>query len=200
MKANRPNRRLPPLRMTAEEFERFAAVADRQGVNMALFAKRAAMRAVSRREAFAGADRARGVSAWRASIPPASSKPGWTPAMRPARKIFKSDCPGQGREGLDGQAGAAIWWALMARVEIYSSMWCPFCHRAKRLLKSKGVAFTEINVDGQPTLRSEMMSRSGGRRTVPQIFIAGAHVGGSDELAALERAGRLDAMLEGAAS
>ncbi len=83
---------------------------------------------------------------------------------------------------------------------MYSSSWCPFCHRAKRLLKSKGVAFTEINVDGQPGLRSEMMGRSGGRHTVPQIFIGGAHVGGSDELAALERAGRLDPLLQGAAS
>ncbi len=85
----------------------------------------------------------------------------------------------------------------MAEVEIYSSFWCPFCHRAKRLLKSKGVAFAEYDVDGEPQLRSEMVNRSGGRRTVPQIFIGGAHVGGSDELAALERAGRLDAMLEG---
>ena len=87
----------------------------------------------------------------------------------------------------------------MAEVEIYSSFWCPFCHRAKRLLKSKGVAFAEYDVDGEPQLRSEMVNRSGGRRTVPQIFIGGAHVGGSDELAALERAGRLDAMLEGCA-
>lgn len=83
---------------------------------------------------------------------------------------------------------------------MYSSSWCPFCHRAKRLLNSKGVEFAEYNVDTKPALRSEMTNRSGGRRTVPQIFIAGAHVGGSDELAALERAGRLDAMLEGAAS
>ena len=83
---------------------------------------------------------------------------------------------------------------------MYSSSWCPFCHRAKRLLKSKGVTFTEINVDGQPALRREMMNRSGGRHTVPQIFIGGTHVGGSDELAALERAGRLDPLLQGASS
>lgn len=83
---------------------------------------------------------------------------------------------------------------------MYSSSWCPFCYRAKRLLKSKGVAFTEINVDGQPALRSEMIRRAGGRHTVPQIFIGGEHVGGSDELAALERAGRLDPLLQGAAS
>ena len=88
----------------------------------------------------------------------------------------------------------------MTRVEMYSSSWCPFCYRAKRLLKSKGVAFTEINVDGQPGLRGEMMRRAGGRHTVPQIFIGGEHVGGSDELAALERAGRLDPMLQGVSS
>ena len=88
----------------------------------------------------------------------------------------------------------------MANVEIYSSRWCPFCFRAKRLLKKKDAGFTEYDVDGDPALRSEMMRRSGGRHTVPQIFIDGAHVGGSDQLAALERAGRLDAMLEEAAS
>ncbi len=88
----------------------------------------------------------------------------------------------------------------MAKVEIYSSLWCPFCYRAKRLLKSKGAAFAEYDVDGEPALRSEMVKRAGGRRTVPQIFIGGAHVGGSDELAALERAGRLDAMLAGGTS
>ncbi len=87
----------------------------------------------------------------------------------------------------------------MTEVEIYSSFWCPFCSRAKRLLKSKGVAFAEYDVDAEPALRGEMVTRSGGRRTVPQIFIGGAHVGGSDELAALERAGRLDAMLKGGA-
>ncbi len=87
----------------------------------------------------------------------------------------------------------------MVEVEIYSSMWCPFCHRAKRLLAGKGAVFTERDVDAEPALRGEMQRRSGGRRTVPQIFIGGAHVGGSDELAALERAGRLDAMLQGAA-
>ena len=88
----------------------------------------------------------------------------------------------------------------MAKVEIYSSLWCPFCYRAKRLLKSKGAAFAEYDVDAEPALRGEMVKRAGGRRTVPQIFIDGAHVGGSDELAALERAGRLDAMLAGGAS
>lgn len=83
----------------------------------------------------------------------------------------------------------------MAQVEIYSSMFCPFCHRAKRLLASKGVAFTEIDVDAEPERRAEMVRRANGRRTVPQIFIDGAHVGGCDDLHALDRAGRLDPML-----
>jgi len=82
----------------------------------------------------------------------------------------------------------------VSKVEIYSSMWCPFCHRAKRLLKSKGIAFEELDVDADPALRHEMMARSGGRRTVPQIFIDDRHVGGSDELAALDRAGRLNGL------
>jgi glutaredoxin 3 len=84
----------------------------------------------------------------------------------------------------------------VSKVEIYSSMWCPFCHRAKRLLQSKGVGFEEFDVDADPTLRHEMTTRSGGRRTVPQIFIDDLHVGGSDELAALEREGRLNGMLQ----
>ncbi len=83
----------------------------------------------------------------------------------------------------------------MTKVEIYSSMWCPFCHRAKRFLQSKGVAFDELDVDADPALRHEMTARSGGRRTVPQIFIDDRHVGGADELAALDRDGRLTGML-----
>ncbi len=83
----------------------------------------------------------------------------------------------------------------MSKVEIYSSMWCPFCHRAKRLLQTKGIEFLEFDVDAEPALRQEMMARSGGRRTVPQIFIGDRHVGGSDELAALDRDGRLNRML-----
>ena len=84
----------------------------------------------------------------------------------------------------------------VSKVEMYSSMWCPFCHRAKRLLQSKGVDFEEYDVDANPTLRQEMTARSGGRRTVPQIFIGDHHVGGSDELVALEREGRLSGMLQ----
>ncbi len=83
----------------------------------------------------------------------------------------------------------------MAEVEIYSSMFCPFCHRAKRLLSEKGVDFIEIDVDMDGARRREMMERANGRHTVPQIFIDGAHVGGSDDLAALDRTGKLDAML-----
>ena len=82
---------------------------------------------------------------------------------------------------------------------MYSSMYCPFCHRAKRLLAQKGVEFTEIDVDGNPERRAEMVQRASGRRTVPQIFIDGRHVGGCDDLYALEQAGKLDPLLEATA-
>ena len=84
----------------------------------------------------------------------------------------------------------------MSKVEIYSNMWCPFCNRAKQLLQSKGAEFEEFDVDANPALRSEMTQRSGGRQTVPQIFIDDRHIGGSDELVALEREGRLSGMLQ----
>jgi glutaredoxin 3 len=80
---------------------------------------------------------------------------------------------------------------------MYVAAWCPYCSRARRLLEDKGVAFTEIDVDEVPGARREMIERSGGRSTVPQIFIGSTHVGGSDELAALEAAGRLSALLTG---
>jgi glutaredoxin 3 len=83
----------------------------------------------------------------------------------------------------------------MAKVEIYSTMWCGYCARARALLQRKGVAFEDIDVDADGAKRDEMVERAGGRNTVPQIFIDGRHVGGSDELAALERAGKLDALL-----
>ena len=83
----------------------------------------------------------------------------------------------------------------MARVEIYSSFFCPFCHRAKRLLDEKGVAYEEIDLMREPSRRQEMEARAGGRRKVPQIFVDGRHIGGSDELAELDRAGELDALL-----
>jgi len=85
----------------------------------------------------------------------------------------------------------------MPKIEIYSSPLCGFCHAAKRLLKQKGAAFSEINVLAQPRRKAEMMDRAGGRHTVPQIFIGETHIGGCDELYALDRAGKLDAMLQG---
>ncbi|KAB0547941.1 glutaredoxin 3 [Pseudomonas argentinensis] len=82
----------------------------------------------------------------------------------------------------------------MANVVIYSSDWCPYCIRAKQLLTSKSVSFDEIRVDGKPDVRAEM-TRKAGRTSVPQIWIGDTHVGGCDELYALERAGKLDALL-----
>jgi glutaredoxin 3 len=86
----------------------------------------------------------------------------------------------------------------MAKVEIYSTMFCGYCARAKALLTRKGVAFENIDVLEQPARRDEMVTRAGGRTTVPQIFIDGAHIGGCDDLLALERAGRLDPLLQAA--
>ena len=83
----------------------------------------------------------------------------------------------------------------MAEVTIYATMFCPYCSRAKRLLDSKGVKYREIDVDTTAGARAEMMEKAGGRRTVPQIFINEQHVGGSDDLHALDRAGKLDPML-----
>ena len=82
----------------------------------------------------------------------------------------------------------------MPPVEIYTTPFCGYCHMAKRLLKGKGIAFSETNVLLNPSLRIAMAQRAGGRRSVPQIFIGQTHVGGCDELYALERAGKLDAM------
>jgi glutaredoxin 3 len=83
----------------------------------------------------------------------------------------------------------------MKPVEIYTSPLCGFCHAAKRLLNQKGVSFTEIDVLADPARKAEMVQRANGGRTVPQIFIGETHVGGSDELHALERAGKLDTLL-----
>ncbi|WP_435606536.1 glutaredoxin 3 [Pseudomonas knackmussii] len=82
----------------------------------------------------------------------------------------------------------------MQAVLIYTTAWCPFCIRAKALLDKKGVVYEEIGVDGQPDLRAEM-SRKAGRTSVPQIWIGSTHVGGCDDLYALERAGKLDTLL-----
>ena len=83
----------------------------------------------------------------------------------------------------------------MAKVEIYSTRYCPYCVAAKALLTRKNVAFTEIDVSGDPQGRAKMVERAKGRMTVPQIFIGAVHVGGSDDLHALERAGKLDPLL-----
>jgi glutaredoxin 3 len=79
-------------------------------------------------------------------------------------------------------------------IVVYSSGWCPYCVRARALLERKGLAFREVKVDEDPAERAAMLSRTGGRRTVPQIFIGEHHVGGFDELYALDRAGKLDAL------
>ena len=82
----------------------------------------------------------------------------------------------------------------MPKVEIYTTPWCPYCHAAKSLLSEKGVAFTEVDAsDG--AVRSAMVARANGRRTVPQIFIGETHVGGYDDMAALDRRGELDPLL-----
>ncbi|GAC1632687.1 MAG: glutaredoxin 3 [Nevskia sp.] len=86
----------------------------------------------------------------------------------------------------------------MKPVLVYSTRICPYCMMAKRLLGAKGVSYDEVMVDRDDALRAQMMARSGGRRTVPQIFIGDRHVGGYDDLAALERAGQLDPLLQGA--
>ncbi len=83
----------------------------------------------------------------------------------------------------------------MAEIDIYTSPFCGFCFQAKGLLKDKGVAFNEIDVLFHPGRKSEMVERAGGGRTVPQIFIDGRHIGGSDELNALEKRGELDGLL-----
>ena len=83
----------------------------------------------------------------------------------------------------------------MRPVEIYTTPFCPYCHAAKRLLQKKGADYTEIDVSQDPDLRAKMTQRANGRRTVPQIFIDGQHVGGSDDLHALDYAGKLDPML-----
>jgi glutaredoxin 3 len=82
----------------------------------------------------------------------------------------------------------------MADVKIYTTQWCPYCNRAKSLLRSKGVDFTEIPVDDDPDTRARLVKATG-QHTVPQIFINDESVGGSDELHALDRQGRLDDML-----
>lgn len=83
------------------------------------------------------------------------------------------------------------------KVDIYTKFTCGFCHRAKNLLSSKGVEFNEFDITMGGPKREEMLQRAPGARTVPQIFVGDVHVGGSDDLAALEREGKLDALLAG---
>jgi glutaredoxin 3 len=85
----------------------------------------------------------------------------------------------------------------MPKITIYTTPFCPYCHRAKRLLAQKAARFEEIDVSGDWDAREALVERAGGRTTVPQIWIGDTHVGGSDELYALERAGKLDALLAG---
>ena len=85
----------------------------------------------------------------------------------------------------------------MPYVEVYTTPICGFCHAAKRLLGAKGVSFAEFDVMQDTAKKAEMIQRANGRRTVPQIFIDGAHIGGCDDLYALERAGKLDPLLAG---
>jgi glutaredoxin 3 len=83
----------------------------------------------------------------------------------------------------------------MAAVDIYTILYCPYCADAKELLSGKGVSFHEINVTGNREIRKQMIERANGRSTYPQIFIGGTHVGGCDDLYALEAAGKLDPLL-----
>lgn len=85
----------------------------------------------------------------------------------------------------------------MPKIEIYSSQFCGYCARAKRLLSQKGVDYIDYDVIEDPAKRTEMVQRAGGRMTVPQIFIDGKHVGGCDDLYDLDQAGRLDPLLGG---
>ncbi|PZQ18280.1 MAG: glutaredoxin 3 [Rhodanobacter denitrificans] len=85
----------------------------------------------------------------------------------------------------------------MTDVEIYSTAICPYCVAAKQFLERKGLSYREVRIDTDPQQRTLMLERSGGRRTVPQIFINGTHVGGFDDLVAAERSGRLDGLIAG---
>lgn len=87
----------------------------------------------------------------------------------------------------------------MAKIEVYSTAVCPYCVAAKNLLKARGLEWTEMRVDTDPAQREAMLTRSGGARSVPQIFINDQHVGGFDELAAADRSGQLKELLESAA-
>ena len=93
------------------------------------------------------------------------------------------------------RAGAGEPSSAAPEVVIYTTSWCPYCRRAKALLDRKGVDYREIDIDEEPERRGEMVARAGGRTSVPQIFIGGRAIGGSDELRALDASGRLDPLL-----
>src|SRR5437764_7785800 len=97
--------------------------------------------------------------------------------------------------GLSGQAPDLYEWPRMARVVVYTTQFCPYCVQAKRLLKQKGVAFDEIDVSNDPLGRQAMVEKAGGRMTVPQIFVDDVWIGDCDGIYALDRAGKLDALL-----
>ena len=98
--------------------------------------------------------------------------------------------PGRGRAGEPGERCPDV-----AEIEIYTTPWCPYCWRAKHLLETKGARYVEIDLWQESARRTEMVARAGGRGTVPQLFIDGRGIGGSDELAALEASGKLDGLL-----
>lgn len=100
--------------------------------------------------------------------------------------------------GVESGSDALYPLIMTAKVEIYSSPFCGYCARAKSLLSRKGVDYQDHDVLADPALREEMVERAGGRTTVPQIFIDGKHVGGCDDIHALDKAGKLDPMLAGA--
>ncbi len=83
----------------------------------------------------------------------------------------------------------------MPEIIVYTKDYCPYCHAAKELLRKKGAAFTEVDIQKHPDRRAEMIEKAGGKTTVPQIFIGGQHVGGCDDIHALDSAGKLDPML-----
>jgi glutaredoxin 3 len=102
---------------------------------------------------------------------------------------------------LEREGSPLVWIALrrntepVPRIEIYTQPWCPYCSRAVNLLTRKGIAFEEIDAPHGSAERAQAVQRSGGRTSVPQIFVGETHVGGCDDLMALERAGKLDALL-----
>jgi glutaredoxin 3 len=85
----------------------------------------------------------------------------------------------------------------MSEITIYTKSWCSYCASAKRLLTQKGASYSEINIEARPEKRAEMVEKAGGRTTVPQIFIKGRHIGGSDDLHVLDHKGQLDPLLQG---